>query len=153
MSVVYLIGPQDWRLGRVKIGRTQIGPLNRLAQFQTGSPFKLALYGYFPGGVELEGLLHETFASLRFHGEWFDTRGRLLAFMSNLYFSNYGARSLSDIELDRMLYDTMMPDEPPHPSFCDQSEWEDSADVSRLGDWLHDRAWAAYQAGNEFVKQ
>lgn len=146
MSHVYFIGPEDWRLARVKIGRTVTGPHNRLAPFQTGSPFPLTVYGFTPGGCVLERVLHETFAPLRQQGEWFWMNGKLLSLVSCLYFDKYGRLPHTEKEFGKLASDCVCTDDPPHPTFCGVDEWLDSADPLPLSEWLHDTAWAAYVA-------
>jgi hypothetical protein len=143
---VYFLGPDDWRVGKVKIGYTVGHPNGRLAGLQTGCPFKLAVYGFTPGDFSLERALHETFASLRQHGEWFDMEGKLLSLVSCLYFDKYGRLPHTEKEFGAHVGATVCSDEPPHPTFCSMDRWMDSADSEPIGDWLHDRAWAAYQA-------
>lgn len=55
---------------RVKIG-SAFDPHKRLAILQTGSPERLELLGYIPGGRSLEVELHRELRSQRLHGEWF----------------------------------------------------------------------------------
>lgn len=146
MSFVYLIGPADWRHAAVKIGVTSGHPLNRLACFQTGSPVKLDLYGYFEGNHELERTLHETFRPVHRHGEWFNLDGRLLAFVGDLYFSTLGRRKWSNEELYASINSLVLSDTPPHPSFSTESEWLDSANGASLSAWMADGAYAAPDA-------
>ena len=70
---LYVIGEGDGS-GVVKIGRS-VDPESRLRTLQTGYPRKLTLLHVEPGGGHLEPKLHERFASLQTHGEWFDFRG------------------------------------------------------------------------------
>lgn len=65
---VYLIGSQEFR--PVKLGKGY--PRERLAYFQTGSPFLLELLWVRPGGAPLERALQERFAEFRIRGEWFE---------------------------------------------------------------------------------
>lgn len=46
-------------------------PEERLAAFQTGSPYLLKLLWTHPGGRDLEWALHESFQRYRVRGEWF----------------------------------------------------------------------------------
>lgn len=55
----------------VKIGWAMHSPAKRLRELQTGNHQPLRLMAYFPGSLEDERRLHETFAELRFRGEWF----------------------------------------------------------------------------------
>lgn len=146
---VYFIGPDDWRVGRVKIGFTGSHPNTRLATFQTGSPFPLAVYAFTPGCYGLERALHETFGVLSLHGEWFDMRGKLLSLVGCLYFDKYGRIAHTESEFGSLVSDVVCSDEPPHPTFCSIDEWLDSADPNPVDQWLHDKAWAAYQREQE----
>jgi hypothetical protein len=71
---VYVIGPVTGG-GPVKIGRTDIGPLKRLAEMQTGSPWPLGLVAFFPSTSvrtdRMETHFHGMFYAERRHGEWF----------------------------------------------------------------------------------
>lgn len=64
---VYFIEGQ----GLVKIG-SALNPPKRLQELQTGSPVRLKLIGFYPGGKERERVLHNQFSSCRIHGEWFN---------------------------------------------------------------------------------
>jgi hypothetical protein len=68
----------------VKIGHS-VFPEARLQQLQTGSPVALRLLGTVPGGVAEERALHERFASLRTHGEWFRCEGDLANFLRETF--------------------------------------------------------------------
>lgn len=142
---VYFIGPKDWRHGVVKIGVTSSHPSQRLKNFQTGSPAPLEIYGYVAGDGDLEKLLHSVFAPVRSHGEWFRTDGKLLAFIGDVYGQAFGERPLTQSEfLDAI--DNISGDEPPHPDFCGEDEWLDSADGFALSGWRADVAWADHLA-------
>lgn len=56
--------------GLCKIGYST-SPERRLATLQTGSPTRLELQLQLPGPQELERELHQRFAVVRSHGEWF----------------------------------------------------------------------------------
>ncbi|MEU3363876.1 MarR family transcriptional regulator [Streptomyces pseudogriseolus] len=66
---VYVIGSPVVR--PVKIGVSD-DPEARLDDLQTGSPVPLVLLWQVHGGQRLEIALHERFAAVRTHGEWFD---------------------------------------------------------------------------------
>lgn len=66
---VYVIGSPVVR--PVKIGVSD-DPEARLDDLQTGSPVPLVLLWQVHGGQRLEAALHERFAAVRTHGEWFD---------------------------------------------------------------------------------
>lgn len=61
----------------VKIGYTRSNPFARMAALQTGCPHPLDLMAFFPGTMEDERRLHETFEPLLLHGEWFVFEGKL----------------------------------------------------------------------------
>lgn len=143
---VYFIGPEEWGIARVKIGYSESGPLNRLSSFQTGSPFPLKLYAYTPGDRGLERALHESFAPLRLHGEWFAMDGKLLALVSAMHHEHFGARATSEREFGECVSEFVCNDETPHPKLYELDEWLASADSVPVSEWLHDKAWAAYQA-------
>lgn len=145
MSCVYFIGGADWRLGRVKIGVTRSRPEERLASLQTGSPVLLELYGYVPGGVDLERMLHSTFAPVRLHGEWFSMDGKLLALVSDIYGQKFGRMSISEDEFLNAVSAVLGTDDPPHHTFCTVEEWMDSAHYDPMGDWISEKVWAMYQ--------
>ena len=70
-GTVYCIGEKPG--GPVKVGfTTQLA--RRLADIQTGSPVPLVVLGSFAGTRGSEADLHEQFADLALHGEWFDDR-------------------------------------------------------------------------------
>ncbi|MEE1931425.1 GIY-YIG nuclease family protein [Streptomyces sp. TRM 70351] len=65
---VYVIGsPGNWT---VKIG-VSVDLVRRLREIQNSSPVKLAVLWSTPGGLALEQALHDHFAGIRSHGEWF----------------------------------------------------------------------------------
>lgn len=66
--------------GLIKIGFAR-NPARRLTNLQIGSPDRLALLGTILGMMEDEFALHERFAHLRKHGEWFEPGDDLLAFI------------------------------------------------------------------------
>ena len=137
MSFVYFIGPTDWRVGRVKIGVTMSNPRSRLASFQTGSPYELEIYAFFPGDYNMERTLHEAFAPLRIHGEWFRTDGRLLALVANMYGEKFGNAPHTIEQFFCRVSDVVESDKPFSPHFCLQSEWESSIAHGPLEDWIN----------------
>lgn len=147
MRHVYFIGPSDWRLGRVKIGRTTSGVRNRLAALQTGSPFPLEVYAWAEDEGDLETCLHEVFAPLRLHGEWFALDYKLLDLVSDLAGQSYGARETTRKELWEALYAIVL-DETNIPSqWADQEDaYFESAVGLPFSTYSHDIAWAEYQA-------
>lgn len=134
---VYLIGPKDWALNRVKIGFSTGKPIARLKSMQTGCPFPLQVYGFFRGDMAVERLLHATFASLREQGEWFRLEGKLLALVGSLFAETYGEEELGRHAMDSLLYSTIMTEEPP-PTYP-LGEWRTSAETENMGKWLSRR--------------
>lgn len=142
---VYFIGPAI-HLRRVKIGFTKVGIVNRLTALQTGSAWPLKIYGFVQGDIQLERVLHETFAPLRLQGEWFNLELKLLAFLTYLEEATLENRPVSERELNSALNDVVASEYPVHHSIGDD-EWINSADSYPLSCWLHDRAWAEHQGG------
>jgi hypothetical protein len=66
---VYVI--RAGRDGPIKIGKAN-RPLERMAELQTGNPFRLRLWQVLPGGLELEKRLQDTLRDQRLTGEWFE---------------------------------------------------------------------------------
>jgi hypothetical protein len=66
---IYFIAAET--LGAVKIGFSGSHPTKRLRALQTGCPAPLRLLFYAPGTQAEEVQLHEAFAPLCIHGEWF----------------------------------------------------------------------------------
>lgn len=66
---VYVVGRGE-QGDPVKIGWSGT-PEKRLKELQTGSPHLLRLLDRHPGPDDLETFLHDRFAPLRLHGEWF----------------------------------------------------------------------------------
>lgn len=56
--------------GRVKIGFS-MDPEKRFNKVASDAPFPCRLMGYWAGGRDDEDAVHEQFASIRLHGEWF----------------------------------------------------------------------------------
>lgn len=117
MREVYFIGPSDWRLGRVKIGRTNSGVLNRLSALQTGSPFPLQVYF------------------------------KLLDLVSDLTGETYGMRQSTRKELWESLYAIVLDETNIPPQWADQEQaYFESAVGLPFSTYSHDIAWAEYQA-------
>lgn len=91
MGLVYFISYEDetWRnaLPYVKIGVSESGLGQRLAQLQTGSPFKLKSFGKIKGGDPYftESYLHRTFNKHRVGGEWFRLDNELVKYLQDNY--------------------------------------------------------------------
>lgn len=62
--------------GPIKIGHA-LSPRDRLAELQTGNPYRLYLLHVVEGGEPLERRLHEELASYRLEGEWFEPTERV----------------------------------------------------------------------------
>lgn len=135
---VYFVGPVDWRVGRVKIGFTNNPPRNRMQTFQTGSPYPLEVYAFLPATYDFERMLHETFAPLRSHGEWFHMDGRLLALVGDLYGQKFGKIAHTPTEFFNSIAAVMENDDPVHPLFCTPEEWIGSTVYEPIRGWLHD---------------
>lgn len=146
---VYFIGPKDWRVGRVKIGVTSGDPRSRLASFQTGSPYPLELYAYVPGDYNFEHMLHETFAPLRLHGEWFRMDGRLLALMGNMVGEKLGRMAHTQIEFFNAISLVIENDDPIHPLFCSPEEWVGSTIYEPIEQWLSNMQYDEYMRWRE----
>lgn len=79
---VYFIRPVGLP-GPIKIGCSS-GPEFRVEAIQTWSPMKLELAAMVDGDFDLERQLHNCFADLHFHGEWFHAAPRLLAALDSI---------------------------------------------------------------------
>lgn len=134
---VYLIGPRDWRHSSVKIGTTRSNPLARLSALQTGCPFELTVFAFFKGGVELENVLHQTFAPLRMRGEWFDLDHKLRDLVSSLYPEGFGAYAISEACLRDALAEVVLASTPSYPVEEDEAAaWSVSARTDVLSEWM-----------------
>jgi hypothetical protein len=70
--------------GAIKIGYTGGDPFARLSALQTGNSKPLKLLAFAPGSPQHERGLHERFADLRLHGEWFRADPRLIGFIDGM---------------------------------------------------------------------
>ncbi len=68
---------------KIKIGRAK-DVKARLRSLQAMSPVPLKLLWSQPGGARIELQYHHKFKDCRAHGEWFEIRGGLRDFLSNL---------------------------------------------------------------------
>ena len=114
MSWVYFIrateGPP-----RIKIGLAATSVSRRIAELQTGSPVKLELLHKLPveNPLMVEREMHNRFAHLRVHGEWFDdSSGEIAAFCSG------------EIDLDKLraIFVRIIPSGPQYSHSAWQSE-------------------------------
>lgn len=74
-SFVYFLKPVDMD-GPIKIGCSET-PKGRLSTYMSWSPLKLEMVASIPGDLALERNLHECFADIHSHGEWFHAHERL----------------------------------------------------------------------------
>lgn len=68
---VYFIGIGAPYVTHVKIGFTAKDPIARMANLQTGCPFKMTMLGYVFGSTGYEQELHRVLEDDRCEGEWF----------------------------------------------------------------------------------
>lgn len=125
----------------VKIGFTRSDPFIRLAALQTGSPLPLLIWAYMRGDVALERALHNAFAPLRSHGEWFFIDGKLRAFMQVIAPEEPVGRIVHPDVLSIAISDYVMSPFVPHDSITDQ-EWPSSAKPEALARHFPDE-WAS----------
>jgi len=78
-SRVYLLAGGS----HIKIGTTH-SVAKRLRALQCGSPIPLRVLVHFPGDAVTESALHQRFAALRAHGEWFRAEQPLLDFVAEM---------------------------------------------------------------------
>lgn len=78
---IYFIQEKESNL--VKIG-TSADPQACLRRLQRANPRKLRLLTTVKGDFFSEGKLHDIFASLRVHGEWFNGKEPLLSFIESI---------------------------------------------------------------------
>lgn len=67
--------------GLIKIGRS-VDPEKRLKELQTAAPDKLSILKTFPENLFSEASMHEKFAHLRRHGEWFEDSPEIRDFIA-----------------------------------------------------------------------
>lgn len=125
MSYIYLITPEamfhreEQSLQIVKIGFTARRPEQRLRDLQCGSPVTLELHAFFEGGATLEQALHETFAPLRMHGEWFSAAGKLRDLL--WYFERPpGQKFINHQDVSNAMFDVVFAPSSSHPSMTDK---------------------------------
>jgi len=68
----------------VKIGKATGSPDARIRDLQTGCPYPIRLVAHVCGGLREEQTLHQRFASLRTHGEWFRHEGELAQYIQEV---------------------------------------------------------------------
>lgn len=147
---VYLIAPEaalhrpEFDEGAlVKIGYTADHPSKRLRNFQTGSPVCLRIWAYFDGSPSLEIALHNTFSSLRSHGEWFFIQRKLWAFMAYMADEPYVGNHVDREFLEVAVADNIFSSGSHFPEYSDE-EWDQSGDGRYLAKHFPD-LWAEYQ--------
>lgn len=86
---IYFIAAEP--LEAVKIGFSRYHPASRMSQLQIGSAAPLKLLAFVEGSLKEEAALHQLFASLHIHGEWFRIEGKLQYLLSQI-----SSRSLDD---------------------------------------------------------
>ena len=83
--MIYFI--QAGKNGPIKIGQTGGNIKDRVAQLQTGCPYKLKLLWVYTGSDWSESEVHSKFKHEKIHGEWFHPSRMLLNFI-NMNMSN-----------------------------------------------------------------
>jgi hypothetical protein len=76
--------------GPIKIGHSTV-PQERLMALSVWSPWPLELVGTFPGGSSEERALHQAFADLHTHREWFRTSPRLREVIAKILTEGWSA--------------------------------------------------------------
>ena len=79
-SFVYCLHAEA--ISRIKIGFST-KPIKRIAGHRNTSPCPLVLIGLWPGGRKEETAIHDEFAYLGDHGEWFEYAPELQAFIKS----------------------------------------------------------------------
>lgn len=69
---IYFLGVGDPTLSHVKIGFTTQNPYSRMAELQTGCPFRMKMLGFVLGSMDMEQSLHAKLSRHRAMGEWFE---------------------------------------------------------------------------------
>jgi hypothetical protein len=133
--VYFIFAMVDEDLMHVKIGYTAGSPTARMASLQCGSPLKLRLAGWFRGTPELERRFHETFRSLRLHGEWFKAVGKLEDFTHTLIYFGYDQRITEPAEVEVCIHDYVCATCAPHPSI-DDNWYASTADASLWAEFV-----------------
>lgn len=81
-SIIYFIKPKGMA-GPIKIGCSDRPP-KRLEALAHWSPFELEIIVTIPGTIKLEGNIHECFADVHSHHEWFHPSTELLVAIEKL---------------------------------------------------------------------
>jgi hypothetical protein len=79
--MIYFI--QAGKNGPIKIGKTNGDIADRLAQLQTGCPYKLRVLWLYYGDKYTESKIHKIFEHEKLHGEWFHPSGSLYEFIKS----------------------------------------------------------------------
>jgi len=77
--MIYFI--QAGKNGPIKIGQTNNGIEERIAQLQTGCPYELRLLWCYNGDGYTEQVVHDLFKHERIRGEWFRPSPSILEFI------------------------------------------------------------------------
>ena len=128
---VYFILAIEGEAMRCKIGFTTGDPLARMKSLQCGSPVELRLHAYTEVTAKnAEAALHDTFAPLRMHGEWFNVDGKLRDFLCYLRLEEETPVVSAETFMGACL-DIILSDHPPHPSI-DRDEYLATADTKHF---------------------
>jgi hypothetical protein len=138
---VYFVTPEavfhrsEEDLHVVKIGYTRFHPRVRMRELQCGSPVTLELLAYIDGSIPLERAFHDTFAELRWQGEWFLLDRKLRDFLG--YFNGLppSDRYVPREQLLVSLYDNVFAPTSSHPQWTDE-EYQASAEDGFLRVWF-----------------
>lgn len=154
---VYFIAPESvlnrpsWDEGRrVKIGFTAGEPEKRLRALQTGCHVPLEICGCVRGTQALEAALHEAFAPMAVHREWFYAELKLGDLLG--YFDGWclDQNLIEEGQFEIALADNVFSDASPHPS-VPQEEWVRSANPQALAHFFPD-LWLEYQSSKMGVQ-
>lgn len=75
--------------GPIKIGQTNNGIKERIAQLQTGCPYELKLIWLYGGDTYTEHEIHGEFQHERIRGEWFRPTKDLICFIEENLYNRY----------------------------------------------------------------
>lgn len=108
-----------------KIGYTAKDPRKRVGAIQRMCPVNIDLLAYVEGDMRLEQKLHQTFAPLRLHGEWFQFSHKLFSFVTWLTPNSPCDAPTSKEQFTVAVSDCILGDLPPY--ICDESKYRESA--------------------------
>lgn len=101
---IYFIGPVDRSISHVKIGMTTKSVQKRMAALQTGSPYRLMIYGFVASKAKYEAALHRLFEPIRLSGEWFKREGALATLLDDMQVAYGGKSEWSDFRLWQSIF-------------------------------------------------